>query len=172
MIKSRSAGYKHDAAYIRYVENGESKAVYITRDIVESINTKDKWIDVLNIDNALLNESDWRIKSFTVELFPRKTHPKYPKGACNEEKKYITWKTAHEDIDYLRRQGYKGEKFRVYPKLVNINKGKYRIVRALWNKRFERWVPEKWMTPSCEWRKRRIELQPKWEYKIKTIHKL
>ena len=56
MIKSRSAGYKHDAAYIRYVENGESKAVYITRDIVESINTKDKWIDVLNIDNALLNE--------------------------------------------------------------------------------------------------------------------
>lgn len=40
MIKSRSAGYKHDAAYIRYVENGESKAVYITRDIVESINTK------------------------------------------------------------------------------------------------------------------------------------
>lgn len=172
MNKPKRAGYKYDAAYIKYVENGESKAVYITRDIVETINTDGKWIDVLDIDRDWWDESHWRTNHFTVELFPRQTKPEYPKNASLEEKKYITWQTARTDIDKQRRQGYKGDKYRIYPKLVNMNKGKYITVRALWNKRFERWVPSKWMTPSCEWRKRRIELKPKWEYKIKAIQKL
>lgn len=33
MNKLKRTGYKYDAAYIKYVEKGESKAVYITRDI-------------------------------------------------------------------------------------------------------------------------------------------
>ncbi|MBR0061509.1 MAG: hypothetical protein IJP68_08515, partial [Selenomonadaceae bacterium] len=41
---------QYDAEYISYVEHGESAAVFITRDIVKSIKTKGKWIDVLSID--------------------------------------------------------------------------------------------------------------------------
>ena len=40
---------KHDAEYISYVESGEAAAVFIVRDLVRSIETKDKWVDVISI---------------------------------------------------------------------------------------------------------------------------
>ena len=40
--------WKHDAEYISYVESGEA-AVFIVRDLVRSIETKDKWVDVISI---------------------------------------------------------------------------------------------------------------------------
>lgn len=36
--------------------------------------------------------------SIIIELFPRKTKPIYPPNASTEDKKYITWKAANEDI--------------------------------------------------------------------------
>ncbi|MCQ2430987.1 MAG: Gfo/Idh/MocA family oxidoreductase, partial [Clostridia bacterium] len=44
---------------------------------------------------------------FEVELFPRKTNPVYPEHASDEDKKYITWQTAHNDIDMLREKAIK-----------------------------------------------------------------
>ena len=115
---------KYDAAYISYVKSGESAAVFVVRDIVKAINTTGKWKDVLDIVGYKNQDGQWDFEYFTVELFPRKTQPQYPAWASEEDKKYITWQTAHADIDRQRRQGYRGVRFKICPKLVNRNKGK------------------------------------------------
>lgn len=115
---------KYDAEYISYVELGESAAVFVARDIVKAIDTTGKWIDILDLDGCKNWDGQWNFEYFTFELFPRKTQPKYPAGVSEEDKKYITWKTAHEDIARQRRQGYRGARFKICPKLVNRNKGK------------------------------------------------
>ena len=46
-MKSNNQKIKYSPEYISYLANGDSAAVFITRDIVKSINTKDKWIDVI-----------------------------------------------------------------------------------------------------------------------------
>ena len=115
---------KYDAAYISYVESGESAAVFVVRDIVMAIDTTGKWIDVLDLVGYKNQDGRWDFEYFTFELFPRKTQPRYPAGASEEDKKYITWQTAHADIDRQRRQGYQGVRFKIFPRLVNRNKGK------------------------------------------------
>lgn len=115
---------KYDTAYISYVESGESAAVFVTRDIVRSINTTGMWIDIIDLKGRKNNDGRWNFKYFIIELFPRKKHPQYPSKASDEVKKYITWQTAHADIWEQRRRGYKGTRFKICPKLVNRNKGK------------------------------------------------
>lgn len=163
---------KYDAAYISYVESGESAAVFVARDIVRSIDTSGMWIDILNLEGYKNKDNRWDFKHFTIELFPRRKYPKYPDGATDEEKKYITWKTAYEDVREQRNRGYKGTKFRIYPKLVNRNKGKYRKVMAVWNLTFGQWVPNEWFGSSCEWREKKVPYKPKWDYNILAIKRL
>ena len=102
---------KYDAAYISYVESGESAAVFVARDIVRAIDTTGKWIDILDLVGYKNRDGRWDFEYFTFELFPRKTRPKYPVEASQEYKKYITWVTACDDIDRQRRQGYRGVRF-------------------------------------------------------------
>lgn len=163
---------KYDAAYISYVESGESAAVFVVRDIVRSIDTTGMWIDVLSLEGDKNKDGRWDFKYINVELFPRRLHPKYPPGASVELKKYIMWKTANEDIAKQRSRGYKGPKFRVNPKLVNRNKGKYRKVRRAWNITFGQWVPDEWFGSSCEWREKKVPYEPKWDYDILAIKRL
>lgn len=138
---------KYDAEYISYVESGESAAVFVVRDIVRSIDTTGMWIDVLSLEGDKNKDDRWDFKYIDVELFPRRLHPKYPAGAGEEDKKYITWKTANEDIAEQRSYGYNGSKFRVNPKLVDRNKGKYR-------------------------KEKKVSYQPKWDYDILAIKRL
>ena len=171
---------KYDAEYISYIESGESAAVFITRDIVKSIRTEGKWVDVISIDGQLNENGRWDFNSFSVELFPRQIRPIYPQYASDDEKKYITWQTAHADIQNLRSRGYKGVKFEIFPKLVNANRGKYKTVNAIWNKSLECWVPRRMFvasgklkkTSSFEWRKKKIPKEPEWEYHILKIRRL
>ena len=163
---------KYDAEYISYIEHGESAAVFITRDVVKSINTKGKWIDVLTVNGQRNDYGRWDFKSFTVELFPRRTQPVYPAYVSDEEKKYITWQAAHADINNLRDKGYTGVKFEIFPKLVNLNKGKYEMVREVWDKKRNCRVAEEYFTSSCEWRERKVPLKPIWEYHILKIRRL
>lgn len=107
-----------------------------------------------------------------MELFPRKTKPVYPKGTSDEEKKYITWQTAHKDIEDQRREGYHGIKYKISPRLVNRNKGKFITKRAAWNITFGQWVPDAWFGSSCEWREKKIPVRAKWEYEIVSVKKV
>lgn len=81
---------KYDAEYIIYVESGESAAVFITRELATAIDTKGKWIDVLSVNGEQNAFGQWDFKEFTVEIFPRKIHPVYPKYISDADKKYIT----------------------------------------------------------------------------------
>lgn len=164
---------KYDSAYISYVTNGDSAAIFIVRDIVRSIDTSGMWIDVLNTSGYKNNYDKWDFSNITVELFPRKTRPVYPEYASTEDKKYITWKTANEDIAKQRSHGYKGQKFTICPKLVNKNQRKTRTIEKIWNKKFERYVPKHWARSSdCEVRKVQVPLEPDWEYHIISIKRL
>lgn len=73
---------KYDPEYISYVEHGDSAAVFIVRDVVEAIDTRGKWIDVLETLGEKNYDFRWDFKWIRVEIFPRKTRPKYPKGAA------------------------------------------------------------------------------------------
>ena len=42
--------WKYYAEYIRYIESGESAAVFIVRDIVKAVNTSGKWIDIVSMN--------------------------------------------------------------------------------------------------------------------------
>ncbi len=160
-----------DAKYISYLENGESAAVMIARDHADEINTKGKWIKASEV-NGKKKDGRWIIKSFVIELFPRITNPKYPEHASEEEIKYITWKTATDDIEVQEKKGYKGPKFKIYSRLININEGKFITKKTLWNRKFEKWVREDWMTSNCEWREKKIPLKEKWEYIVAKTEKM
>ena len=163
---------KYDADYIAYIESGESAAVFVARDIVGTIDTSGKWIDILKLEGSKNKYGQWDLKHFTIELFPRKNFPHYPNNATIDEKKYITWKTAIEDISEQRSSGYVGIKYMIRSKLVNRNKGKYREVKAAWNTTYQRWVPNEWFGFSCEWRTRKIYEDPEWDYEILDVKKL
>lgn len=164
---------KYDSEYISYVENGDSAAVFIVRDIVKAINTSGMWIDVLSTSGYKNEYDKWDFSSITIELFPRKIKPVYPEYASIEDKKYITWKTANEDISKQRKKGYKGKRFVICLKLVNKNQGKTKIVEKIWNKKFNQYIPKDWARSSdCEVRKVKIPVNPKWEYHIISIKEL
>ena len=163
---------KYDADYISYIESGESAAVFIARDVAGEVPSAKKWIDVISSKGRKRNDGRWDFQYFDVELFERRKYPVYPKSTTDEDKKYITWQTAHEDIGVQRAKGVIGPKYRVYPRLVNKNRGKFHIERSLWNKTFNRWVPAEWKTDSCEWRKRKVYDKAEWVYEVKKVVKL
>ena len=164
---------KYDSEYISYVENGDSAAVFIVRDIVRSIDTSGMWIDVISTSGYKNKFNQWDFSSITIELFPRKTKPIYPQIATPEDKKYITWQTANVDIAKQRSQGYRGKKFTICPKLVNKNQDKTGIIEKKWNKKFGRYVPKHCARSSdCEVQKKKVPVKPVWEYHIISVKKL
>ena len=78
---------QYDDAYISYIKNGESAAVFIARDIAKEVPTNGMWVDVISADSKKRRDDRWDFNYFIVELFPRKTKPVYPKGTSDEEKK-------------------------------------------------------------------------------------
>lgn len=102
---------KYDSKYIAYVESGESAAVFVARDIAKDLDTSGKWIDIIFHNGYKNFDNKWIFKTIKIELFPRKTNPIYPKNASEYDKKYITWQTAHKDINNQRSQGFRGPKY-------------------------------------------------------------
>lgn len=164
---------KYDSEYISYVEHGDSAAVFIVRDLVKNIDTSKMWIDIIKTWGEKNESGVWDFSKIKIELFPRKIKPIYPQDASTEDKKYITWKTAHEDIDQQRSQGYIGKKFMISLKLVNKNQGKTRTIEKIWNKKFGQYVPKHWARSSdCEVQKKKVPVKPEWEYHIISVKKL
>lgn len=127
-----------DEDFEMYNKSGEAAAVHIVCDIVRSINTREKWVDVVSMsENEYcfddIRNFDWLI----VELFPRLTRPSYKKSIeilptddvltverkkylnrqVRKENRYITWKASHSDISVHRAKEHHGERFIVlcYP---------------------------------------------------------
>lgn len=118
--------WKHDADYIRYIESGESAAVFIVRDMTKNVSTKNKWVDITSMSPYWQDKDGRAFNWIVAELFPRKTKPDYSKCKTDEEKKYLTWKTANGDISQQRSEGYSGPKYLILCILRDKNKGKFK----------------------------------------------
>ena len=46
----RSLDWRQDKDYLDYIDSGESAAVYIVKNIVKSLDTKNMWVDVVSIN--------------------------------------------------------------------------------------------------------------------------
>lgn len=163
---SQIKDWKYDDEYISYIDSGESAAVFIVRDIVNSIDTIGKWIDVISL-NTYYKKGAGDRKAFNwivVEIFPRKMTPKYY-GQDTAYNKYLTWLTAHEDIAKQRQAGFHGEKYLVLCNLYNKNKNKY-ITRTI--------IAKKYWEPMDAYRPMVIKdpVDPEWEYRIKAVRKV
>lgn len=158
--------WKHDSEYISYIESGESAAVFIVRDIVNSIDTKGKWVDVISLNTYYKRGAGDRMAFnwIIVELFPRKMQPKYDKND-SAHNRYLTWFTAHEDIAKQRQAGFHGEKYLVLCNLYNKNKNKFTthtiIARKYWEP-MEAYRPMDVKDP----------VDPEWEYRIQAVKKV
>lgn len=158
--------WKHDTEYISYIESGESAAVFIVRDIVNSIDTKGKWVDVISLNTYYKRGTGDRMAFnwIIVELFPRKMQPKYDKND-SAHNRYLTWVTAHEDIAKQRQAGFHGEKYLVLCNLYNKNKNKFTthtiIARKYWEP-MEAYRPMEVKDP----------VDPEWEYRIQVVKKV
>lgn len=158
--------WKHDSEYISYIESGESAAVFIVRDIVNSIDTKGKWGDVISLNTYYKRGAGDRMAFnwIIVELFPRKMQPKYDKND-SAHNRYLTWVTAHEDIAKQRQAGFHGEKYLVLCNLYNKNKNKFTthtiIARKYWEP-MEAYRPMDVKDP----------VDPEWEYRIQAVKKV
>ncbi len=169
-----SQKWRYDAEYIRYVESGESAAVFVVRDVVQAINTSGKWIDIISLD-CYDEEPDGKAFNWIVcELFPRKIQPQYI-DEDTDYNRYITWKTAHDDISQQRRKGGKGPKFLVLCRLINHNKGKFvtltlaKITRTYHDSDDEVW---EFTEPPEEKETVKAPLAPDWKYRITFLKRL
>lgn len=158
--------WKHDSEYISYIESGESAAVFIVRDIVNSIDTKGKWVDVISLNTYYKRGAGDRMAFnwIIVELFPRKMQPKYDIND-SAHNRYLTWVTAHEDIAKQRQAGFHGEKYLVLCNLYNKNKNKFTthtiIARKYWEP-MEAYRPMDVKDP----------VDPEWEYRIQAVKRV
>ena len=167
--------WKYDADYIRYVDSGESDAVFVVRDVVQAVKTSGKWIDIISVSSYYDEEPDKRAFNWIVcELFPRRIQPVYS-DIDTEYNKYITWKTAHEDIAQQRAKGGKGPKFLVLCRLINHNKGKYvKLKLAGIVKKYHDPDGVLWETEELpdEPETLKAPLKPDWEYRITFLKRL
>lgn len=158
--------WRHDAEYISYIKSGESAAVFIVRDIVNSIDTNGKWVDVISLNSYYKRGAEGRMAFnwIIVELFPRKMQPKYDKND-SAHNRYLTWVTAHEDIARQRQTGFHGDKYLILCNLYNKNRNKFTthtiIARKYWEP-MEAYRPMEVKNP----------IDPKWEYRIQAVKKV
>ena len=158
--------WKYDTEYSSYIERGESVAVVIVRDIVHSIDTEGKWVDVISLSTYHKRGAAER-KAFNwiiVELFPRKMQPKYDK-INSEHNKYLTWVTAHEDIAKQRQAGFYGFKYLVLCDLVDKNRNKF-TTRTIIAKKY--WEPMEAYRPMVV----KAAITSDWEYRIRAVKKI
>ena len=167
--------WKYDADYISYVESGESAAVFVIRDVVIDIDTKGKWIDIVSLSTYFQDKDGRGFNWIIAEIFPRRINPDYSTCRNDDEKRYLTWKTAHEDISEQRSKGYNGPKFLVLCSLHDKNEGK----SVTWKLTG---IIKKYSAPDGKIRE--VELPPQkpesiteelpheWEYQITFLHRL
>lgn len=176
--------WKHDPEYIRYVESGESAAVFIVRDVVQAVNTSGKWISIVSMNSRKEEPDGWAFDWIVCELFPRKIQPYYiePKSdnpkdiqEARDYNRYLTWQTARDDIYAQRSKGYHGPKFLVLCKLLNNNKGKcitLKLISAVMKYQDQDGNVWEFMDSPDEQETIKIPLAPNWEYRITYLKRL
>ena len=129
----------NDLGYRRYVHLHHPEAIQFIKLNAEDIKNKGNiWIDVQNVTEFSDKAPDGTnlpgvgnvilFKKIEFEIFPRKMKPKYSKDD-NFDNRYITWKTATEDIQRQRASGYEGEQW-IVECLLNVRKTQSKIEKV------------------------------------------
>lgn len=158
--KMESSNYKALLKdYNNYSHSDEAVVVYIVRNYVDKLETKSKWIDVIDFDAWAINrewgnnrewESNEKKKKsfnyFVIELFKREINPIYPNEkeySENQKDNYIrickalTWEASHTDIDQQREKGKRGPMYLVICPVRNKNRGKkFKKAFPFWNEEY------------------------------------
>ncbi len=157
--------------YLRYLKSDEATAVYFVKNLESSIETKEKWIDVIYSEKYPDCDGKPAFKILTIELFKRKIKPKYPKDADEMLKKAITWKAAHDDIQTQRSNGIRGPVYQITGCSYNKNRGKF-VTKLFdfWNEEYGGFdhtgkVPTTTIA-------RRVKKEPKFVYRILGIKRI
>ncbi|WP_413301021.1 hypothetical protein AA0X95_20240 [Bacillus sp. 1P10SD] len=157
--------------YFDYLKSDEAAIVYIVKNLVNNLDSKRKWIDVVDFDCWGSRGGMPAFNYIVVALFDRMIFPSYPSNASFQLKKAITWRTCHNDISQQRSKGIRGKTFLITCNLFNKNKGK------LVTKLFHNWNEEyggfdySGKVPTRTIR-RKVQLEPKWEYRITGCRKI
>lgn len=139
------APWRDNKDYHRYLKNHYPEAIEFVK--TESKVFKKKrnvWLDIIHYDtfldiapdgSRLLNVNKILFKKIEFDVFPRKIQPKYIKKTKEDDRevddynRYITWKTATDDIENQRGKGYQGERWIVECRLdLSKTKDKTKIV--------------------------------------------
>jgi hypothetical protein len=126
------------------------------------------WIDILSLD-TYKKFGRFGFNYILAELFPRKLKPVYPPHASTEEKAYITWQTAEEDIHQQRHRGVHCPKYLILCHLYNENKGKYVNKTVYWDMHYGLFTDQK---ISNESKVVQLPQIPCWKYKIRNVKKV
>ena len=111
----------YDRGYRRYVHLHHPEAIEFIKQNVKAVKNKGNiWIDVQNVTEFSDKAPDGKylpgvgnvilFKKIVFDIFPRKMKPQYRKDD-NFYNRYITWKTATEDIQRQKSAGYEGEQW-------------------------------------------------------------
>lgn len=124
-------------------------------------------MDCLALDARQRSDDRWLFKYIVVELFPRKLTPEYD-TKDSAHNKYLTWKTAHEDIDQQRTAGGKGPIYYVRCRLVDKNANNFESVEKWWDRECDCWIADPALVRPefCEKRMYKYPIKPEWVYVI------
>jgi hypothetical protein len=97
--------------YFDYLKSDEAAIVYIAKNLVNNLDTKKKWIDVVDFDCWGSKGGMPAFNYIVVELFDRMIFPDYPNNENSQLKRAITWRTCNNDISQQRSKGIRGKIF-------------------------------------------------------------
>lgn len=118
ILKNNDKIWEVDIDYQKYISEHHPEAIEFIKKNRKIFNNK--WIDIQDYESFSKKASDgsWlpgtkRIilfKQIVFDVFERRIKPEYIKDDINYNR-YITWKTATEDIENQRSEGIKGERW-------------------------------------------------------------
>jgi hypothetical protein len=164
--------------YLEYTWSAESKAVFLVRNFVTQINTKTKWIDVVDSNNWVHKSGLTGFNYLVIEIFDRKIKPIYPiKTADINDSVYrsicraITWEVSHQDIENQREKGIRGPMYLLTISIYNKNRGKKKIVmKPFWNEEYGGF-DHTGKVPTTE--KKFVEdMEPDWDYRFTELKQI
>ena len=164
--------------YEDYLKSTEALAVYIIKAYVHQVDTRNKWIDIVNSSTWEHRSSKTAFNYLIVEIFDRKKHPIYPKRTDQMDDyeyrqicKAITWEVSHDDIRDQRERGIRGQLFLTIVPIYNKNKGKKVVIeKPFWNEEYGGFD----YTGKVPTTTKKIEkdMDPDWDYFVKACKQI
>ncbi len=160
------------------MKSSEALAVYIIKAYVHQVDTRNKWIDIVNSSTWEHRSSKTAFNYLIVEIFDRKKHPIYPnKIEQMDDYRYrqickaITWDVSHDDIRNQRERGIRGQLFLTIVPIYNKNKGKKVVIeKPFWNEEYGGFD----YTGKVPTTTKKIEkdMDPDWDYFVKACKQI